>query len=443
MTRSVSVVIPVKDGERLLGELLAAVVAQEPDEILVIDSGSRDGSVEIARAGGADLLEIPPEEFGHGRTRNLGAERTKGELIVFLTQDAVPVDGWLAAHREAFDIEERVGATFGPHLPWPDTSPMIARELEQFFAAMAPSGLPEVERDGGEIFLSNVNASYLRACWEELRFDDVPYAEDQNFGRALLAAGWAKVYHPGAAVRHAHDYGAVDFARRYYDETRALKQLHGYVEPARPDRIARELRRQVTGDRRWMARGRLLARRSRALDAALGDPSRRAQGRLDRRDAHGGPARGHRAQAVARRPPDSCARRRERAKARWRRLRRRPRRAGRRRTRRTALRDGPARQPRRPGTARRSRARNVGARAPTRGRGRAAVQARRRRALVDLRADLAARGARPHVHGLDRGASPARPTCRRRRSRAASSTSGSPRSGPRSTPTSATGTGPT
>ena len=90
---TVSVVIPVKDGERYLEELLRRARREGADEMLVIDSGSRDRSREIARAAGVELLEIDPREFGHGRTRNLGAERTSGELICFLTQDATPVPG--------------------------------------------------------------------------------------------------------------------------------------------------------------------------------------------------------------------------------------------------------------------------------------------------------------------------------------------------------------
>ena len=100
----VSVVIPVKDGRRYLEELLGALEREAPDEVLVIDSGSSDGSVEIARAPGVEVLEIAPGEFCHGRTRNLGAERTTGELICFLTQDATPCPGWLAAYREAFAL---------------------------------------------------------------------------------------------------------------------------------------------------------------------------------------------------------------------------------------------------------------------------------------------------------------------------------------------------
>ena len=56
------------------------------------------------------MLEIAPEEFGHGRTRNLGAEHTSGELICFLTQDATPSAGWLEAYREAFALGRRASA---------------------------------------------------------------------------------------------------------------------------------------------------------------------------------------------------------------------------------------------------------------------------------------------------------------------------------------------
>jgi glycosyltransferase involved in cell wall biosynthesis len=250
----VSVVIPVKDGERYLEELLDALAREGADELLVIDSGSSDGSLEIARAAdGVELLEIAPQEFGHGRTRNLGAERTSGELICFLTQDATPVAGWLEAVRAGFALDERVGAVFGPHLPREDTSPMIARELERHFAGFADDGGgPALQSPGDEPFLSNVNAAYRRTCWEQIRFRDVPYSEDQAFGRDLLAAGWLKAYHPGAAVLHAHDYGAREFMRRYFDEYRGLRATTGHVEAFRPVAALRTVRAETAADLRWL-----------------------------------------------------------------------------------------------------------------------------------------------------------------------------------------------
>jgi glycosyltransferase involved in cell wall biosynthesis/GT2 family glycosyltransferase len=249
---TVSVVIPVKDGAESLGRLLEGLRREHPDEVLVVDSGSGDGSPELARAGGAEVLSIAPEAFGHGRTRNLGAERTSGELICFLTQDAVPLPGWLDAYRHAFTLGERVGAAYGPHLPLEHTSPMIARELTEFFASFSRDGQPVVQGPGDPVFLSNVNACYRRDCWNELRFPDVPYAEDQAFARAMLGAGWNKVYAPGAAVLHAHDYGPVEFMRRYFDEYRGLRETLGHVEPLTPRSVLGLTRRQVAADRRWM-----------------------------------------------------------------------------------------------------------------------------------------------------------------------------------------------
>jgi O-antigen biosynthesis protein len=267
---TVSVVIPVKDGERYLGELLDALAREGPAETLVIDSGSRDRSRELVRSAGVELLEIEPGEFGHGRTRNLGAERTSGELICFLTQDATPCPGWMSAYLEAFALDERVGAAYGPHLPRPDTSPMIARELTEFFAGFSEEEeqratgsseanaqqsvrLPTIQRPGGPTFLSNVNACYARACWEQIRFREVAYSEDQAFGADLLAAGFSKVYHPGAAVLHAHDYGTLEFMRRYFDEYRGLRETQGHVEPFHPIAATRHVGREVAADRRWMA----------------------------------------------------------------------------------------------------------------------------------------------------------------------------------------------
>ncbi len=306
---SVSVVIPVKDAGPVLERVLDGVKGQGDVELIVIDSGSSDGSPDRARAAGADLIEIVPGEFGHGRTRNLGAERASGDLICFLTQDAVPAAGWLDALRESFALDDRVGAAYGPHLPRADTSPMIARELTEFFAQFAPDGNPAVQGPDGPVFLSNVNACYARRCWEEIRFPDVPYAEDQGFARAMLAAGWLKVYHPQAAVEHAHDYGPVEFMRRYFDEYRGLRETLGHVEAISARGVAGHTRRQVRSDLRWMdergwaapRRARWAARStmhhaSRQLFAALGSRADRLPGRvqqaisLERRGAPAAPA---------------------------------------------------------------------------------------------------------------------------------------------------------
>ena len=137
-------------------------------------------------------------EFGHGRTRNLGAERASGDVIAFLTQDATPAPGWLDALREGVRARRRRRRRLRPAPPaprhQPDDRARADRVLRHVRADDAP---PRVFGAGDPTFLSNVNAAYRRACWEEIRFDDVAYSEDQAFGRALAAhPRWRKAYHP-------------------------------------------------------------------------------------------------------------------------------------------------------------------------------------------------------------------------------------------------------
>ena len=222
---------------------------------IVVDSGSRDESVVIARAASATVHEIPSGEFGHGRTRNLAADLASGDVIAFLTQDATPVPGWLAALREGFAISEtgrrRVRASPASRRHEPDDCSRADRVLLD--VAPVPTPLHASSSEGESTFLSNVNAAYRRDCWDALRFDDVDYSEDQAFGRALAANGrWRKVYHPRAAVLHAHDYGALEFMRRYFDEYRGLRETIDHVEGFGVRSTLRDVRALVAADRRFM-----------------------------------------------------------------------------------------------------------------------------------------------------------------------------------------------
>jgi glycosyltransferase involved in cell wall biosynthesis len=250
---TVSVAIPVLNGERYLEEVLDAVRAQELDhelELLVIDSGSSDRSLDIARAAGATVIEIPPAEFGHGRTRNLAVQRSSGELIAFLTQDSTPAGpGWLAAHLRSFALAEHVGVSFGPHQPRPDASPLTKRLLGEFFEGFSPHGGPVLHRAGDTTYLSSNNLCLARAAWEEVPFRDVPFAEDQALGAYLLAAGWVKIFNPEAVVVHSHDHGLVDGFRRYFDEYRGLRDSVGQKSEASASTALSIVRRSVAADR--------------------------------------------------------------------------------------------------------------------------------------------------------------------------------------------------
>ena len=273
MPNVVTVAIPVLNGARYLDEVVAAVRAQEVDrevEIVVVDSGSTDGSVEIARKHGARVHEIPRAEFSHGGTRNLMMELARGDHVAFLTQDATPAhERWLAALLEGFEQAPDVAAVFGPHRARPDASHMIKADLERHFATWgnggretdvqrcdrSPAAIAEYRASPGRfVFLSSVNCCIARAAWKQIRFRDVPYAEDQLLGRELIEAGYGKVFNPDAEVLHSHDYRPLQFLRRYFDEFRGLREVLGHREPARPRAVLRSLLSLYRADKEWLRR---------------------------------------------------------------------------------------------------------------------------------------------------------------------------------------------
>ena len=267
---TVTVALPVLDGGELLGEVLAAVRAQRADEeveIVVIDSGSADGSRERARAAGARVVEIPRAEFSHGGTRNRLMELSTGHHVAFLTQDSLPAGpDWLAALLGGFALADDVALVCGPYLPRPDASPMVRRELLEYFASF---GGQRVDRGpaplGPATYFSSANGAVARRAWERVPFRPLPYAEDQQLARDMLAAGFAKAFVPEAAVIHSHDHSPLRALRRYFDDFRALAEVHGHREPMTPRYMAARLRGDVAADRAFMRRDGL---EGAALDAA-------------------------------------------------------------------------------------------------------------------------------------------------------------------------------
>lgn len=218
-----SILIPTKNGAEDIGACLAAIYSQKdaaPLEVVVVDSGSTDGTLEIARRYPVRIEQIPPETFHHARTRNYAAGLAKGEVLIFLSQDAIPAtETWLASLLKDFK-EPSVGAVYGRQLPKSDSG----LERRSAFAVMyGDARIVKMPMDGVGLghkyyHFSNANSAIRRSVWEATRFpEDLKVFEDVGIAKRILDSGWSIIYEPEAAVYHSHDFPLTVLFRRYFD----------------------------------------------------------------------------------------------------------------------------------------------------------------------------------------------------------------------------------
>lgn len=224
---NVSVVIPTLNAEKHLPALLEALAGQKPaapGEIIVIDSMSRDGTRGLAESRpGVKFLTV--SDFSHGRSRNIGAREARGDVVVYLSQDALPRDSaWLAGLLEPFE-DPAVAAAYSRQVPRPDANPMET----YFLAANFPEKPERRIKQPGEIltlrrvFFSNVSSAVRRNLLLEHPFDEtLIMSEDQKLSMDLMNAGHAVVYAADSVVLHSHNYTLKTAFKRYVDSVYSL-----------------------------------------------------------------------------------------------------------------------------------------------------------------------------------------------------------------------------
>lgn len=235
----VSIIIPTKNGgERfpLTLEKIFSYRGKYSFEVIVVDSGSIDGTVDIASKYDVRLFKIKPEEFGHGKTRNYAASLSRGRYLIFITQDAIPKDAdWMEKLILNFN-DERIAGVYGRQIPF-NTNP-----YEEYFLRTAYHGEKMVKTASKEkvisykeIFFSNVNAIIRKELLLANPFNENQIiSEDIEWAKRMMMKNYLIVYEPEAVVYHSHDYSLLKNFKRNFDLGVSLK---GVMEDKRKSMI--------------------------------------------------------------------------------------------------------------------------------------------------------------------------------------------------------------
>ncbi len=217
-----SLVIRCHNEEAHIGRLLTGVAHQtlQPDEIVVVDSGSTDATVAIATAFGANVIHIAPQEFSFGRALNRGLEAAEGDIAVFASAHVYPLfDSWLERLTAPF-ADRDVALAYGRQQV-PDGGRFSEQQL---LARWFPRASVPRQHDP---FCNNANAAIRRKLWEEQPYNEqLTGLEDLDWAARMLERGYVLSYVADATVAHVHDESFPQIVNRYRREAIAHKLIH-------------------------------------------------------------------------------------------------------------------------------------------------------------------------------------------------------------------------
>jgi rhamnosyltransferase len=202
-----------------LKETLPALAAQDYNnwELIVIDSGSTDGSVDLIRkAKPAHFEQITPREYNPSRVMNRGMTLSQGNYCLFLNADATPQGpNWIRELSKALH-DPKVAACFGRQIPRPGCQAVYACDYDRCFG-------PNRESKKWRHFFSMVSSGVRKDIWEKRGFlEKLQYAEDHEYTWWAKSEGYKVVYVPDAVVMHSHNYTPEQAYKRSFGDARAL-----------------------------------------------------------------------------------------------------------------------------------------------------------------------------------------------------------------------------
>lgn len=219
----VSIIIRTYNEGRRLGALLDGIRAQRfPGggiETIVMDSGSTDGTLAIARNHDCRILHIAREEFTFGRSLNRGCQAARGRFLVFVSGHCVPADDRWLEHLVYPLQSHTADYTYGRQMGNGQSRFSENQLFKQYFPAAS-----SIHQEG--FFCNNANAALRHAVWERYRFnEELTGLEDMELGKRIAADGLKIAYIASAAVYHLHDESWSQVRNRYEREAVALQRI--------------------------------------------------------------------------------------------------------------------------------------------------------------------------------------------------------------------------
>lgn len=241
MTPAVSIVVPTRNGIETLPALVDAVRRQTDGahrELVVVDSGSTDGTRDYVARVADVVIDIAPQSFNHGTARNTGVASARGDLIVLIVQDARPVDeSWLGHLLGPLRTDPDIAGVFARQTPRDEASPVVRRQLEGWVASNTTARIAETTAEALAARLprerlemcafDNVCSAIRRSVWESIPLARTPIAEDLEWGRNVLLAGHRIAFAPLARVEHSHERDAWYEFKRTWVLHQQLHRLFG------------------------------------------------------------------------------------------------------------------------------------------------------------------------------------------------------------------------
>ncbi|MDD2285774.1 MAG: glycosyltransferase family 2 protein [Paludibacter sp.] len=222
-SKNISIIIPTYNSASFLTDLLTHVYSQSisPIDIIIIDSESTDGTADIALNAGCHVHRIKKQDFNHGGTRNLGVSMAQGDIIVFMTQDALLADDHALQALVAPFNDPQVGAVCGRQLPHSNANPLASHA--RFFNYPATSCIKtkaDIPRLGIKVpFISNSFAAYRKSALQKIGGfpEHVILSEDMCAAARMILASYSIAYAGDATVFHSHNYTPMQEFHRYFD----------------------------------------------------------------------------------------------------------------------------------------------------------------------------------------------------------------------------------